>query len=1307
MIRSIRHLLSHTNRKVQVSKFFSNKKDGDKNNQNSNKVFIKSRGHSKDDKKQVKKNQEAENNSKNSENKKDGNLLGQKENLKFLKNWGKKAQSENKDKVRGDYRDNKSVSADNKLTQESENLFKEPSIQKDPIILKKFEEPSSQLNIKKDIIDNTNQQGNNESNILQKKKKSSGLRKFVDFFMGGNNKSDNFEKKSDIHPEKKPIILNSEKSEKKQINTNNEFPEKKQVNPSPEKSELNKIILLKQQEKEKEFSSTTVTDVNPQNINIKSSKKQLKPIILKKFVSSSELDHDDFEHDLTNKSDKVPFSGGRKWEKFFRKNSKPFLDMNRAVNNTPNYRFLDFFNDLKKQLNDDQLLFATKNILINELSPNVTSLEVNSILHHKITYQNMDTGSKQNLLGIAEIYYLMPFLVRYPSYHSQLLIFDSIINSIKFFAYDFSVEEYLFILNVLLVHYNLYDSYLIQVLFERFNSKHFDEVFSEKKVYKIKYFGNPVNLSKNVLQVMDNYIKYTKSTKDKIPEKNLKIIENTMDSFVQHLNDETVSISDLSGVIIDFSNIFSVFEFDESLKWERAVNNLILSKINKKLSEFYPNDKLSIISNDILTYSLFLQSMKNDLYNQDLFEDVFNKLCQITKDKFDDLEFSNILFCISENKWSYEYINQKKYMFNTILTLIETSINSKIYNKNLIEPFLVCLDYDTSSGEFPISGWKSTKFFSKFLNLFGRYNFDGILKQEEFSGLALDCYFKILSKLDAYIYNTMLEAKNHFNTEKNKYNFETKISTEQKIFDLNKDFYTNFYSVQINEESEKKSLIYEKEKTLEENVKFFLGRFKNIPKAYGMFSMFDKEYVFHPFDKIKTSRVAYSFIKCFETTLDYMITLINYKLVNVRHTNLFIEILNELNSPLENSNSSVYDSVIKELILSNQEIHRKFSMVLNFIFFPKNYYDTFGQKRDESLNHQKIMNILKSTYDLEKYNYISHENLNSQKILINEFYDKNNLRDGLNSFLDKNKNFNSESQEALELKEFIEKYHDHSNELLIEKFLDNKRYEVSHKHFMNILNDTKHGDFYSNPNQLGLFNFDEIKEKELSENEPLDKINNFTNEEHFTLYTMLMDLAKISHTTDSNILNKNSLEEFIEEIENFYHKKKLSSLGSLKPTNTNSLSQNNGAMTFKFGEIRNLSKITNYEVTSSPGYHDYCRNIVYFMLNTTDKNIDLKKYKLDKMMTKAVQYFPLSPYFTFYAFSSMNNLSSGSNEYNSDEANRVEKHQKNGSQPIEDKLNWLIIYNKKYKNIEVNDKLKENEISYLKSQFDNILIFDN
>ena len=304
-------------------------------------------------------------------------------------------------------------------------------------------------------------------------------------------------------------------------------------------------------------------------INLENEEKKIikTPMMLKIFIHNDE--HEDYDNnDLSNKSERVPVTGGRKWEKLFRKNSKPFLDMNISVNNIPNSRYLDLFNDLKKEFNDDQFLFAIKNILLNISNISIAHGEINSSLFVKILNQQMDISSKQNLLSIAEIYYLMPYQIRYPTYSNHFSIFETIASSFKFFAFDFNIEESLLIQNALLLNHNFYDSYLIQVLFERFTPEDYDDIFSGRKTYKIKYFGNIVNLSKTVSLVFDPYIRYNKNTNGKIPEANELIIEKAMDSFIKNLNNDSVLISDSSGMLFDFSNIFSIFEYEEGIKWE-------------------------------------------------------------------------------------------------------------------------------------------------------------------------------------------------------------------------------------------------------------------------------------------------------------------------------------------------------------------------------------------------------------------------------------------------------------------------------------------------------------------------------------------------------------------------------------------------------------------------------------------------------------------------------------------------------------------------------------------------------------------
>jgi hypothetical protein len=247
----------------------------------------------------------------------------------------------------------------------------------------------------------------------------------------------------------------------------------------------------------------------------------------------------------------------------------------------------------------------------------------------------------------------------------------------------------------------------------------------------------------------------------------------------------------------------------------------------------------------------------------------------------------------------------------------------------------------------------------------------------------------------------------------------------------------------------------------------------------------------------------------------------------------------------------------------------------------------------------------------------------------------------------------------------------YKNEFLKEKMLDDKRYEISNQHFCQSITKTRGGDLYINPKQIGLFSIEEVSNKG-----NVEKVNLANSEEHMSIFKILMDLSKIYKTIDYSVMSKTTIEDFTQIINDFYTKEY-----------QNTYNKN---IIFTFGKIRNLSKITQEEILNSQLYFDYIRNYTSFLVNFNEKQSDINKYKLDKIMgSDAVKYFPLTPYFTFYAFTSK-------------KMKDFELVQVNKSMG----LDWLVTLNGKYKNVDVNDILKENEISYIKSQYENIILFE-
>ena len=98
-----------------------------------------------------------------------------------------------------------------------------------------------------------------------------------------------------------------------------------------------------------------------------------------------------------------------------------------------------------------------------------------------------------------------------------------------------------------------------------------------------------------------------------------------------------------------------------------------------------------------------------------------------------------------------------------------------------------------------------------------------------------------------------------------------------------------------------------------------------------MFFMLYPEYKIAPKVSIFTARMAETVLSFFEFTLDFMITMINLKIVPTEIYYKFIEVFNELHSPDTPTGVSLYDNFVREALMINKKLNEKLSIVMNFI----------------------------------------------------------------------------------------------------------------------------------------------------------------------------------------------------------------------------------------------------------------------------------------------------------------------------------------------------------------------------------------
>lgn len=237
-----------------------------------------------------------------------------------------------------------------------------------------------------------------------------------------------------------------------------------------------------------------------------------KMIILKKTSEENPLNID---------APRLPKEITRKWEHFFKRNTKIPLDANRAVNNYPDKVYKYFFSDMKETFNEKQLLFALKNIFLHRDSNTIWSnlfYNLKNFFYKEKFYKS----SKLNLIMLYEVGYLNS--KEGSTVKLFFGFFEKISDAIRLQSNKLSIEEMVFVINTLL-KYKFYDAYLINLLMERFSQNEFNDIVQNKNVYKIKYFGYEVKLAVALINIINKYIGHCNVNGLEINETNKSMIK--------------------------------------------------------------------------------------------------------------------------------------------------------------------------------------------------------------------------------------------------------------------------------------------------------------------------------------------------------------------------------------------------------------------------------------------------------------------------------------------------------------------------------------------------------------------------------------------------------------------------------------------------------------------------------------------------------------------------------------------------------------------------------------------------------------
>jgi len=208
-----------------------------------------------------------------------------------------------------------------------------------------------------------------------------------------------------------------------------------------------------------------------------------------------------------------------KWQQFFITSTRVIPDINRAINNKPDPVYYEYIRDLLDEFNDKQLLFAMKNILLNEdLIKGYEMLYIFKDLFFRLkSHGTFDLSSKVNIVMLYEVFFLFDLIeYKMKSEESSINLINGnimqmifmIIDYQRFFFPEFKIEENLMILKAM-IDKNVIDIYLIQKFLMLYSE--IDIVNTLKDcTYKLKYFNTEYNLNLSIFYILDNYVKVCK-----------------------------------------------------------------------------------------------------------------------------------------------------------------------------------------------------------------------------------------------------------------------------------------------------------------------------------------------------------------------------------------------------------------------------------------------------------------------------------------------------------------------------------------------------------------------------------------------------------------------------------------------------------------------------------------------------------------------------------------------------------------------------------------------------------------------------
>ncbi len=208
-----------------------------------------------------------------------------------------------------------------------------------------------------------------------------------------------------------------------------------------------------------------------------------------------------------------------KWQQFFISSQRVIPDINRCINNKPENVYYEYIKDLIDEFTDKQVLFALKNILLNEDITKGYELQfiLRDLFYRLKSHGTYDLSSKLNIIILYEVIFLFD-LIEYKLKNDDkslntisgffLQMITMIIDYQRFFFHEFTIEENLMILKSM-INNNIVDIYLIKKFLKQYSDL---EIVDTLKgcTYKIKYFNTEYNLNLSIFYILDNYVKICK-----------------------------------------------------------------------------------------------------------------------------------------------------------------------------------------------------------------------------------------------------------------------------------------------------------------------------------------------------------------------------------------------------------------------------------------------------------------------------------------------------------------------------------------------------------------------------------------------------------------------------------------------------------------------------------------------------------------------------------------------------------------------------------------------------------------------------